>query len=162
MFNTGQSCESLVTSLESLTSGLRTGCSIERIYVHESIHDDFVARFVEITRTYRLGDPFKKSTTLGPVVSLQSAARIRQQVHDAGTLDSVYWADKTVRQGANLVLPETGFEYAAEGTTCVGPMVLTNVDHSGSRSETRAEARHGRHDGRNVWPCGCNHGGQGR
>ncbi|THH15117.1 hypothetical protein EUX98_g9516 [Antrodiella citrinella] len=49
-FNSGQSC-----------------CSIERIYVHESVYDAFVSKFVALTKQYRLGDPTKPETTLGPV-----------------------------------------------------------------------------------------------
>ncbi|HUW80668.1 MAG TPA: aldehyde dehydrogenase family protein, partial [Acidocella sp.] len=49
-FNSGQSC-----------------CGIERIYVHESVFDQFVAQAVEVTGTYRLGDPTKAETNLGPV-----------------------------------------------------------------------------------------------
>lgn len=33
---------------------------------------------------YKLGDPTKPETNLGPVVSLASAERIRKQVSDAG------------------------------------------------------------------------------
>src|SRR5262249_19153033 len=39
-YNTGQSC-----------------CSVERIYVHEKIHDTFVAAFVAEVKGYRIGDP---------------------------------------------------------------------------------------------------------
>ncbi len=43
-YNTGQSC-----------------CSVERIYVHEKIHDAFVAAFVAEVKGYRMGDPFDES-----------------------------------------------------------------------------------------------------
>lgn len=95
-----------------------SGCSVERIYVHSSIYDKFVAKFVEVAKAYKLGDPTKPETTLGPVVSLASAARIRKQVKDA------------VDAGAELILGESAFEGAKEGTTLVGPQVLVNVDHS--------------------------------
>ena len=63
------------------------GCCVERIYIHSSIYDDFVKRFVDIAKGYKLGDPSKVETTLGPVISLASAARIRKQVKDAGECD---------------------------------------------------------------------------
>ncbi|EEB88433.1 hypothetical protein MPER_13740, partial [Moniliophthora perniciosa FA553] len=66
MFNSGQSC-----------------CAVERIYVHESVYDAFVDKFVEVVRGYKLGDPTLPETNLGPVVSLASAQRIRKQVADA-------------------------------------------------------------------------------
>jgi acyl-CoA reductase-like NAD-dependent aldehyde dehydrogenase len=61
-----------------------SGASVERIYVDKSIYDDFVDRFVKIARTFKLGDPLSQETSLGPVVSLASAARIRKQVEEAG------------------------------------------------------------------------------
>jgi hypothetical protein len=39
-----------------------------------------------MTKEYKLGDPRKTDTTIGPVVSVASAARIRKQVKDAGKL----------------------------------------------------------------------------
>jgi len=45
--------------------------------------------FVNIARTYRLGDPTKPDTNLGPVVSLTSAERIREQVEEAGKLELI-------------------------------------------------------------------------
>jgi acyl-CoA reductase-like NAD-dependent aldehyde dehydrogenase len=62
------------------------GCSVERIYVHSSKFDEFVKTFADFAKEYKVGDPRKAETTLGPVVSVASAARIRKQVKDAGKL----------------------------------------------------------------------------
>ncbi|KJA14854.1 hypothetical protein HYPSUDRAFT_208364 [Hypholoma sublateritium FD-334 SS-4] len=99
-FNSGQSC-----------------CAIERVYVHESVYDEFVAKFVEITKTYKLGDPTLPGTNLGPVVSLASAERIRKQVSDA------------VKAGAKNLIPESHFAAAQIGTAYVAPQVLVDVTH---------------------------------
>ncbi|KAF9521560.1 NAD-aldehyde dehydrogenase [Crepidotus variabilis] len=99
-FNSGQSC-----------------CAVERIYVHESLYDDFVEKFVSAVKSYRLGDPTLKETNLGPVVSLASAERIRRQVADA------------VEAGAKALIPDSHFPQAREGTTYVAPQVLVNVNH---------------------------------
>ena len=48
MYNAGQSC-----------------CSVESIYVHERIHDAFVAAFVDTVRGFRLGDPMNEATYIG-------------------------------------------------------------------------------------------------
>jgi len=40
MFNSGQSC-----------------CAIERVYVHESVYDQFLRKLVEELKGYKLGDP---------------------------------------------------------------------------------------------------------
>ena len=54
--------------------------------MHSGVYEEFVKHFVETTKAYKLGDPTKTETNLGPVVSLASAERIRKQVKDAGEL----------------------------------------------------------------------------
>src|ERR1700761_8739812 len=66
IFNSGQSC-----------------CSIERVYIDEKIHDDFVAAVQDVLKAYVLGDPLNSKTQLGPVVSKRSAETIRSHVQDA-------------------------------------------------------------------------------
>jgi acyl-CoA reductase-like NAD-dependent aldehyde dehydrogenase len=56
-YNTGQSC-----------------CSVERIYVHESIHDAFVAAFVAEVKGYKMGDPMDESTYIGASPASRSSA----------------------------------------------------------------------------------------
>ncbi|KAH9175480.1 succinate semialdehyde dehydrogenase [Lactarius sanguifluus] len=104
-FNSGQSC-----------------CAVERIYVHESVYNTFVDKFVDIAKGYRLGDPTRSETNLGPVVSLASAQRIRKQVKDA------------VEAGARALVPEELFLKPEtgnlEGTAYVAPQVLVDVNHT--------------------------------
>ncbi|KAK3112254.1 hypothetical protein LTR53_011675 [Teratosphaeriaceae sp. CCFEE 6253] len=66
VFNSGQSC-----------------CSLERIYVHESIHDAFVAEAQKVLSAYKMGDPGDKTTNIGPVISKAAAARIQSHIDDA-------------------------------------------------------------------------------
>ncbi|SJX62701.1 related to aldehyde dehydrogenase [Sporisorium reilianum f. sp. reilianum] len=101
MFNSGQSC-----------------CSVERIYVHASVFDEFVDEFVAVAKGYKLGDPSQPGTSLGPVVSLASAERIRKQIDDA------------LSKGAKNLIPDDLFAEAKAGTALVAPTVLVNVDHS--------------------------------
>ena len=100
MYNSGQSC-----------------CSVERIYVHSSVYDEFVQEVVNVASAYKLGDPQDKNTNLGPVVSLASAERIRKQVKAA------------IDAGAKNLVDESKFEAAKEGTTYVAPVVLVDVNH---------------------------------
>ncbi|UKZ47363.1 hypothetical protein TrVGV298_001581 [Trichoderma virens] len=66
IFNSGQSC-----------------CSLERIYVHENVHDAFVAAVQKVLKGYKLGDPFDKSTHVGPVISKRSKETIESHIQDA-------------------------------------------------------------------------------
>ncbi|MDN0076913.1 aldehyde dehydrogenase family protein [Crenobacter sp. SG2303] len=99
-FNSGQSC-----------------CGIERIYVHRRHYDDFVAGFVELTKTYRFGSPLDANTNLGPMVRASAAAFVRQQTAEA------------IAQGAQALIPAGHFVADAPGTAYLAPQVLVNVHH---------------------------------
>src|SRR5699024_5659412 len=58
-FNAGQSC-----------------CSIERLYVHESVYDSFLDKLKEEAGALQLGDPLDAGTTLGPLVKSSAAEHV--------------------------------------------------------------------------------------
>lgn len=64
--NTGQSCGSPV-----------------RFYVHERVHDRFVARFAELLDAVRVGDPFDPATEMGPLANARRLAAMPPFVEDA-------------------------------------------------------------------------------
>jgi acyl-CoA reductase-like NAD-dependent aldehyde dehydrogenase len=100
-FNSGQCC-----------------CGIERIYAHESVYNEFVERAVALTNSYRLGDPIRQDTNLGPVVSSKAAGFIRGQV------------DEAVAQGARALIDTQAFASDKTGTPYMAPQILVDVDHS--------------------------------
>jgi succinate-semialdehyde dehydrogenase/glutarate-semialdehyde dehydrogenase len=57
-----------------------------RFYVHESIHDRFVARFVEVARSWRVGDPFDGRTQMGPLANLRRLEAMEAMTADARRL----------------------------------------------------------------------------
>jgi acyl-CoA reductase-like NAD-dependent aldehyde dehydrogenase len=98
MYNTGQSC-----------------CSVERIYVHESLHDAFVEHFMDTVAGFKLGDPLDDSTYIGAITRAQQLDVLDAQVADAQA------------KGARLLcggrrLPGPGNWYM--------PTVFTQVDHT--------------------------------
>lgn len=99
-FNSGQSC-----------------CGIERIYVHESLFDEFVERAVALVRQYKLGRSDDPQTTLGPLVRADAADFVRAQIAEA------------VEQGARAHIDPAEFPLDAPGTPYLAPQVLTNVNH---------------------------------
>ncbi|GAA5831407.1 hypothetical protein JCM11251_004015 [Rhodosporidiobolus azoricus] len=101
MFNSGQSC-----------------CAVERVYVHESVYEKFVEEAVKVVKAYKLGDPREQETTLGPVISLRSAATIREHIAEA------------LSKGARALIPEADFPLAKDETTYVAPQIVVDVDHS--------------------------------
>ena len=98
MYNTGQSC-----------------CSVERIYVHERIHDAFVTAFVEAVRGFRVGDPLSEDTYIGAITRAPQLDVLDAQVADAKARGAVLHCG-----GGRL--PGPGNWYA--------PTVFSNVDHT--------------------------------
>ncbi len=97
MFNSGQCC-----------------CGIERIYVHESLYDDFVAKAVEIVKGYKLGNPLDSETTLGPMANVRFADEVREQIAEA------------VADGAEAHIDTFAED---DGGAYLTPQILTNVTH---------------------------------
>ncbi len=97
MFNSGQCC-----------------CGIERIYVHESLYDDFVAKAVEIVKGYKLGNPLDAETTIGPMANVRFADEVRAQIAEAVEAGAVAHIDP---------FPED------DGGAYLTPQILTNVTH---------------------------------
>ena len=65
-YNAGQSC-----------------CSVERIYVHERIYDEFVEHFVKTVDGFVVGDPTSDDTYIGPLTRPQQIEVLDAQVADA-------------------------------------------------------------------------------
>lgn len=65
-YNNGQSC-----------------CSVERIYVHERIHDEFVERFLATVRGFAVGDPLDEKTYIGPLTRAAQLEIVERQIRDA-------------------------------------------------------------------------------
>ena len=98
MYNTGQSC-----------------CSVERIYVHESIYDAFVTAFVATVKTFTLGDPMSDGTYIGAVTRAPQLDVLEAQVADAKAKGA-----RLLTGGTRLPGPGNWFE----------PTVLADVDHT--------------------------------
>ena len=97
MYNTGQSC-----------------CSVERIYVHESLHDAFVEHFVATVKGMRMGDPLQADTYIGAVTRAPQLAVLQAQVDDAVAKGATLHCGGRSRPG-----PGNWFE----------PTVLSGVNH---------------------------------
>ena len=98
MYNTGQSC-----------------CSVERIYVHRTIYEDFVKAFVKEVEGFKLGEPAAETTYIGPITRAPQIDVLERQVADA------------VGKGAKLVL---GGARVQQPGNWFSPAVLTHVNHS--------------------------------
>lgn len=97
-YNTGQSC-----------------CSVERIYVHEKIYDEFVSAFLATVKGFVLGDPCDDKTYIGAITRAGHLAFLENQVADAKTKGA-----KLLIGGKRIPGPGNFFE----------PTVFVDVNHT--------------------------------
>lgn len=58
--------------------------SVEKVLVHEDIHDEFLARFIERARALKVGDTTTDTdTVIGPLINDRQVARVKSQIDDA-------------------------------------------------------------------------------
>jgi acyl-CoA reductase-like NAD-dependent aldehyde dehydrogenase len=88
--------------------------SVERVYVHESIHDDFVARLTAAAENVTLNSESLTRGHIGPLIFEKQAAIIQAHVDDA------------VTRGATLV---TGGRAVENGGIWYPPTILTDATH---------------------------------
>jgi acyl-CoA reductase-like NAD-dependent aldehyde dehydrogenase len=96
-YNNGQSC-----------------CAIERLYVHEKIFAAFVDAFVATVKRFKIGDPRRASTYIGPLTRPAQIELLRSQVADARA------------KGARVLL---GGGVIAGRRNTFAPTVLVDVNH---------------------------------
>jgi len=84
--------------------------SVQRMYVHRSVYDDYLRVFLEHVKQIKMGDPMNEDTAMGPMITPDAAERIEQ------------WVEEAVKAGARVLIGghRNGNMYE--------PTVLENVD----------------------------------
>jgi acyl-CoA reductase-like NAD-dependent aldehyde dehydrogenase len=60
--------------------------SVQRMFIHASVYDEFIERLVDGARDLKVGDPLDPETQLGPMVDEQAAQRTERWVREAEEL----------------------------------------------------------------------------
>jgi acyl-CoA reductase-like NAD-dependent aldehyde dehydrogenase len=96
----------------------QTCISVQRVYVHEPVYDEFAERLLGHVRALRTGDPLDEETDVGPLIDAGAAERVEE------------WVEEAVAGGAEVLAGG-----AREGTLWQ-PTVLARV-----REEMRVSCR---------------------
>ncbi len=88
--------------------------SVQRIFAHRDIYDEFKKRFIQATAELKAGDPLDESTTLGPIVDTNNRDRLKG------------WIDEAIAGGAKLVAGNAIAE-CGQGNT-LQATILEDVD----------------------------------
>ncbi|MFD2924519.1 aldehyde dehydrogenase family protein [Halobacillus naozhouensis] len=86
--------------------------SLQRVYVHENLYEEFVQKFVKETEKLQLGDPLSESTDISALISPEDVTR------------SLEWIEEATKNGASIA---SGGQ--SDGNM-LQPTVLLNVEPS--------------------------------
>lgn len=98
-----------LVSQKSFNNAGQVCISVQRIYVHKDIYEAFVAKLIEKTEEFVVGNPLDEKTDIGPMIRLTEAERVEA------------WVKEAVEQGARI---EVGGK--RDGAFYL-PTILTNV-----------------------------------
>ena len=87
----------------------------ERIFVHESVADQFTSAFIDAARELRVADPLDPASDLGPKVSAAELEKVRAIV------------DEAVADGAQILFEGELDASLPEGGNWMAPVVIGNV-----------------------------------
>lgn len=57
--------------------------SVQRIYVHREVYDEFLDKAVQVTNSLKVGNPESETTDIGPMISKSEAERAETWIRDA-------------------------------------------------------------------------------
>jgi len=86
--------------------------SVQRVFVHEEVFEEFTEKLKERVRTLRVGDPMDESTDVGPMISGSEVARVQE------------WLGEAVQKGAKV---EVGGVPRSDQTALLEPTVVSLV-----------------------------------
>ncbi|HYH57049.1 MAG TPA: aldehyde dehydrogenase family protein, partial [Anseongella sp.] len=110
-YNNGQSC-----------------CSVERIYVHEAIYDQYLEAFLDEVRSWKTGDPTLADVYFGPLTRKDQRKVLEEQVQDALAKGAVLQCGGRSRLGKGhyfeaTVLTEVSHETSLMREESFGPVI---------------------------------------
>ncbi|MDE1869919.1 MAG: aldehyde dehydrogenase family protein [Candidatus Micrarchaeota archaeon] len=74
-----------------------SACS--RVYVHQSIKEEFISKLVDKMRSLKIGDPLDKDVYVGPLISENALQKYRYAVNEANKSGKIIFGGKSVDAG---------------------------------------------------------------
>ena len=99
-------------ALGAMASAGQVCISVQRVFVHRPVYEEFRQRFVDAVGATKVGDPLNPDTRVGPLIDEANAIRVEK------------WVENAVAKGARVL---TG---GHRNGVFYEPTVLENVDHS--------------------------------
>ncbi len=93
------------TMVSKFRNGGQTCVCANRILVHDAVYDAFAARLGRAVSALKVAPGMEPGSTIGPMVNLATASKVRAHVGDALAKGARIMASGSGREGGNFVLP---------------------------------------------------------
>jgi 1-pyrroline-5-carboxylate dehydrogenase len=93
----------VMRSAFGLTGQKCSACS--RVYVHNSIKDEFTKKLLELTEQVKVGDPTERDVFMGPIINENAYHAYQKYVADAAENGKVLAGGKTLDESGYYVAP---------------------------------------------------------
>jgi acyl-CoA reductase-like NAD-dependent aldehyde dehydrogenase len=87
--------------------------STERVYVQDTVKDEFMGKLLELVKQYKVGDCLADDSTIGPMVMSEQKAHVLAQIEDAKA------------KGAKVIFGDTPMD-----GNFIAPTILDNLNHT--------------------------------
>ncbi len=104
--------------------------SIQRIFLHESVADSFLDRFLGVVRSLKVGDPLDAETDVGPVIDADNRDRVVDWIDEARTDGAEVLAGGEVGESGLLmptVIKNPSFKQKVVCQEVFGPVVTVHT-----------------------------------
>ena len=61
----------------------QTCISVQRVYVHEAVYEEFARKLLDRVEALRVGDPLEEETDVGPLIDAGAAERVEEWIEEA-------------------------------------------------------------------------------
>jgi succinate-semialdehyde dehydrogenase/glutarate-semialdehyde dehydrogenase len=115
-----------------------------RIYVHDSIKDEFINKLVSEVSGLRIGDGMHKDTDIGPLIDSDAAERVIQQIEDACNKGAkIEFGGKRLEKGHGSYFEPTVLSNVSDDMVCMleetfGPLAPITTFNTEEEVVTRA------------------------
>ena len=126
-------------ALGAFAQGGQSCISVQRVFVHRPLYDDFVDKLVAAAGELVVGDPLEEATDVGPLVDEASAARVEKWIEEAraGGAEVVCGGDRDGAVVSPTVLTKVVAEARIQRQEVFGP-VLTVTPYDDFDAALRA------------------------
>lgn len=107
-----------------------------RLYVHDAVHDDFVAKFTEAMAKLKLGNGLEDGVDVGPLVNAETRDKVGEFVRDAIEKGAKLHLGGDAPDGKGFYFPPTVLSNVPETADCVHDEIFGPVAAIQSFSDT--------------------------